>query len=83
MKVIAVAETWLDGKILNFFFEWIAKVRVRPCSLFSFLVGPRTYQHPGINEYAKSSLADRSLYDGRRRYIFLPYGPAALLFITI
>ena len=27
-EVIAAAETWLDGQISEFFFEWLAKVRV-------------------------------------------------------
>jgi len=26
-EVIAAAETWLDGQISDFFFEWLAKVR--------------------------------------------------------
>ena len=26
-EVIAATETWLDGNILNFFFEWLVKVR--------------------------------------------------------
>jgi len=28
-EVIAAAETWLDGKISSFFFEWLAKVRTK------------------------------------------------------
>jgi len=28
MEVIAAAETWLDGEPSEFFFEWLAKVRV-------------------------------------------------------
>jgi len=27
-EVIAAAETWLDGQPSEFFFEWLAKVRV-------------------------------------------------------
>jgi hypothetical protein len=28
VKVIAAAETWFDGQPSEFFFEWLAKVRV-------------------------------------------------------
>ena len=49
-EVIAAAETWLDGQPSElFFFEWLAKVRVWSLQLVSFLVGLRTYQHPGNN----------------------------------
>ena len=41
------AETWLDGQTSDFFFEWLTKVRVWSLWLVSFLVGIRTYQHPG------------------------------------
>jgi len=27
-EVIAAADTWLDGQTSDFFFEWLAKVRV-------------------------------------------------------
>ena len=37
---------WTDS-LLNFFFHWLAKVRVWSLLLVSFLVGLRTYQHPG------------------------------------
>ena len=46
-KVIAAAETWLDGQPSDFFFfEWLAKVRVWSLWRVSFLVGLRTYRHP-------------------------------------
>jgi len=47
-EVTAAAETWLDGQLSEFFFEWRAKVRVWMLQLVSFLVGLRTYQHPGM-----------------------------------
>jgi hypothetical protein len=28
-KVISAVETWLEGQIIYFFFEWLAKVRAR------------------------------------------------------
>ena len=37
---------WTDNFPI-FFFEWLAKVRVWSLQLVSFLVGLRTYQHPG------------------------------------
>ena len=46
-EVVAVTETWLDGKPSDIFFQWLAKVRVWSLQIVSFLVGLRTYQHPG------------------------------------
>ena len=51
-EVIAAAETWLDGQPSDFFFEWLAEVRVWSLYLVSFLVELRTYQHPGIQDQA-------------------------------
>jgi len=47
VKIIAAAETWLDGQHSEFSFEWLAKVRDWSLYLVSFLVGLKTYQHPG------------------------------------
>jgi len=56
VEVIAAAETWLDGQPSEFFLGGcLAKVRVWSLYLVSFLVGLRTYQHPGIN-FPKSTL---------------------------
>ena len=47
-EVIAAAETWLDGQTSDFLGGGgLAKVSVWSVKLFSFLVGLRTYQHPG------------------------------------
>jgi hypothetical protein len=47
-EVAAAAETWSDGQPSEFFFlERLAKVRGWSLWLVSFLVGLRTYQHPG------------------------------------
>ena len=37
----------MDGQPSEFFFEWLAEVRVWSLWLVSFLVGLRTYQHAG------------------------------------
>jgi len=45
-EVIGATETGWTDSLLNFY-EWLAKVRVWSLYLVSFLVGLRTYQHPG------------------------------------
>jgi len=48
VEVIIAAGTWLDGQTSEFFFEWLTKVRVWSLYIGFFLVGLRTYQHPGL-----------------------------------
>ena len=45
-EVIAAAETWLDGQPSELFLGGLQKLEFGRC-IFSFLVGLRTYQHPG------------------------------------
>jgi len=47
-------ETWLERQSPDFFFEWLAKVRVWSLKLVAFLIGLRTYQHPDIMGKGKS-----------------------------
>jgi hypothetical protein len=47
VELIVAGKTWLDEQTSDFIFEWLAKVRVWSLKLVSFLVGLRTYQHPG------------------------------------
>ena len=65
---------WTDN-LPFFFFEWLAKVRVWSLSLVSFLVGLRTYQHPGIHlvkkfvaRYKYEVLTPCSIYPEYRPY---------------
>jgi hypothetical protein len=46
-EVIAAAETWLDGQPSANFCERLEKLWVWSMQFVSFLVGRRTYQHPG------------------------------------
>jgi hypothetical protein len=52
---------WTD-KLLNFFFfEWLVLVRVPLLLLVSFLVGLRTYQHPGRRGEWSAARSGRTL----------------------
>jgi len=52
-EVIAAAETWLNGQPSEFFLSGLQKLRVWSLQFVSFLVGLRTYQHPGTCVYEK------------------------------
>jgi hypothetical protein len=47
------AETWLDGQLSELFLSGLQKLEFGRCSFFSFLVGLRTYQHPGTDTHVK------------------------------
>ena len=54
----------MDGQTSDFFFfEWLAKVRDWSLYLVSFLVGLRTYQHPGIKMHGTTVKISSNLYE--------------------
>ena len=63
MEVIAAAETWLDGQPSEFFFLVLEKVRVWSLQLVSFLVGLRTYQHPGREPFGPTRYSVESVLE--------------------
>ena len=52
----------MDKVLYFFFFEWLAKVRVWSLQLVSFLVGLRTYQHPGNKVTYFSKVSDLKVW---------------------